>query len=52
MEPIRLYQIPFSHFCDKVRWSLDFYSLSYEIINYVAAQRTPGLEKAPQSLQK
>jgi glutathione S-transferase len=51
MESIRLYQIPFSHFCDKVRWTLDFYSIPYETINY-AGSRTPGLEKAPKTLRK
>jgi glutathione S-transferase len=51
MEEIRVYQVPFSHFCDKVRWSLDFYSLKYKTINYIGRQ-TPGLEKAPRTLQK
>jgi glutathione S-transferase len=51
MKSIRLYQIPFSHFCDKVRWTLDFYSIPYETINY-AGSRTSGLEKTPKTLQK
>ena len=51
METIRFYQIPFSHFCDKVRWALDFYGLEYQSINF-SAQKTPGLEKAPKTLQK
>jgi glutathione S-transferase len=51
MKPIRLYQIPFSYFCDKVRWSLDFYSILYKTINYIGPQ-TSGLEKVPQTLQK
>jgi glutathione S-transferase len=51
MEEIILYQIPFSHFCDKVRWALDFYSLPYKTINYIGS-KTPGLEKAPKTLQK
>ncbi|CAF1575542.1 unnamed protein product [Rotaria sp. Silwood1] len=51
LEPIRLYQIPFSHFCDKVRWALDFYSLPYKSINY--SPREPRtLEHAPSTLQK
>ena len=50
MNPIRFYQISFSHFCDKVRWTLDFHSIPYEKINY-AGPRTPGLERAPKTLQ-
>ena len=50
MESIRFYQISFSHFCDKVRWTLDFHLIPYEKINY-AGRRTPGLERAPKTLQ-
>lgn len=51
MKPLRLYQIPFSHFCDKVRWALDFYSIPFESINYIGPQ-TPGLKRAPRTLQR
>jgi glutathione S-transferase len=51
MQPIRLYQIPHSHYCDKVRWALDFYPIPYQTITYFV-QRTSGLEKAPRTLQK
>ncbi|CAF1274875.1 unnamed protein product [Adineta steineri] len=51
LKPIHFYQIPFSHFCDKVRWALDFYSLPYESINY-SPRRSPGLKNAPSNLQK
>ncbi|CAF4217067.1 unnamed protein product, partial [Adineta steineri] len=51
LKPIHLYQIPFSHFCDKVRWALDFYSLPYESINY-SPRRGPALKNAPSNLQK
>ena len=51
MQPIRFYQIPFSHFCDKVRWALDFYALDYQSINF-SPRGTPGLERAPKTLQK
>jgi glutathione S-transferase len=51
MKSIRLYQIPFSNFCDKVRWTLDFHSIPYETINYVGRQ-TPGFKKAPRTIQK
>ena len=51
MKSIRLYQIPFSHFCDKVRWTLDFHSIPYERIDY-RGPRTTGLERTPKALQK
>lgn len=51
MQSIVLYQIPFSHFCDKVRWALEFYSLPYESVNFTGRQ-TPGYKKAPRELQK
>ncbi|CAF4052761.1 unnamed protein product, partial [Adineta steineri] len=51
LKPINFYQIPYSHFCDKVRWALDFYSLPYESINY-SPRRSPALKNAPSNLQK
>lgn len=51
MKAIRLYQIPFSHFCDKVRWALDYFALPYEPIVY-SPRGSPGLKNAPPSLQK
>ena len=51
MKALRLYQIPFSHFCDKARWALDFYSVPFESVTYVGPQ-TPGLKRAPRTLQK
>ncbi|UJR32616.1 hypothetical protein I4U23_020076 [Adineta vaga] len=51
MQPIVLYQIPFSHYCDKIRWALDFYSLPYETSNYTGRQ-TPGYQKAPREVKK
>jgi len=35
---IKLYQFPISHYCEKIRWSLDYKKLDYEIINLL-----PGL---------
>lgn len=35
---IKLYQFPISHYCEKIRWSLDYKNLDYEIINLL-----PGL---------
>ncbi|CAF1159375.1 unnamed protein product [Adineta ricciae] len=51
MQSIVLYQIPFSHFCDKVRWALEFYSLPYEAVNFTG-RKTPGYIKAPREVQK
>ncbi|MCP3675846.1 MAG: glutathione S-transferase family protein, partial [Gammaproteobacteria bacterium] len=35
---IKLYQFPISHYCEKIRWSLDYKNLDYKIINLL-----PGL---------
>lgn len=35
---LQLYQFPISHFCEKIRWALDFKELEYEKINLL-----PGL---------
>ena len=32
---IKLYQFPVSHYCEKVRWALDFKGLKYRKINLV-----------------
>ena len=37
-ESIQLYQFPISHYCEKVRWALDFKDLAYKQINCL-----PGL---------
>jgi glutathione S-transferase len=37
-ESIQLYQFPISHYCEKVRWALDFKGLPYQKVNYL-----PGL---------
>ncbi|CAF3323915.1 unnamed protein product [Rotaria socialis] len=52
MESLRLYQIPWSHYCDKVRWALDLKEIPYEQINYNIFGGTKGLERAPKSLRK
>ena len=36
--PIQLYQFPISHYCEKIRWALDFKELEYQKINWL-----PGL---------
>lgn len=35
---IKLYQFPISHFCEKVRWTLDYKNIEYQAINLI-----PGL---------
>ncbi len=35
---IKLYQFPISHYCEKVRWALDYKGLDYQIVNLL-----PGL---------
>jgi len=35
---IKLYQFPISHYCEKIRWALDYKSIQYEKINLL-----PGL---------
>ncbi len=35
---IKLYQFPFSHFCEKARWALDYKGIPYETVNLL-----PGL---------
>ena len=32
---IKLYQFPVSHYCEKVRWVLDFKGIQYQKINLV-----------------
>ena len=38
IESIQLYQFPISHYCEKVRWALDFKGLPYQKISCL-----PGL---------
>ncbi|MBT4837590.1 MAG: glutathione S-transferase [Methylococcales bacterium] len=30
---IKLYQFPISHYCEKVRWTLDYKKLDYQVVN-------------------
>ena len=39
---IELYQFPFSHFCEKARWALDYKGLAYRTVNYL-----PGFHFIP-----
>ncbi len=45
---LKLYQFPISHYCEKIRWALDYKDLDYETINLL-----PGLHiKTTKSLAK
>ncbi len=35
---IKLYQFPISHYCEKIRWALDYKNINYQLINML-----PGL---------
>jgi glutathione S-transferase len=39
---MKLYQFPFSHFCEKARWALDHKGMTYETVNLL-----PGLHLKP-----
>ncbi|CAF1539488.1 unnamed protein product [Rotaria magnacalcarata] len=52
IKPLRLYQIPWSHYCDKVRWALDYKEIPYELVTFNAFGKTKGLERAPKNLRK
>ncbi len=32
---IEFYQFPFSHFCEKARWALDYKGVAYRTVNYL-----------------
>ncbi|CAF1282778.1 unnamed protein product [Rotaria sordida] len=49
---LRFYQIPWSTYCDKVRWALDLKEIPYDIINYNPYGKTKGLERAPKTIRK
>lgn len=49
MKPI-LYQFPISHYCEKVRWTLEHKNIEYEIRNLIPGPHIKTLKKiAPQS---
>ncbi|CAF2860279.1 unnamed protein product [Rotaria sp. Silwood2] len=52
IQRLRFYQIPWSHYCDKVRWALDLKEIPYELINYNPFGKTKGLERAPKTMPK
>ncbi|MEP1215239.1 MAG: glutathione S-transferase family protein [Marinobacter sp.] len=42
---IRLYQFAISHYCEKVRWALDYKGLSYETISLLPGQHVNTIRK-------
>jgi len=47
---IELYQFPFSHYCEKVRWALDYKGITYRTINLLPGLHFRHLAKfAPKS---
>lgn len=42
---IRLYQFAISHYCEKVRWALDYKGLSYEAISLLPGQHVKTIRK-------
>jgi glutathione S-transferase len=42
---IKLYQFPISHYCEKVRWALDYKQLSYQTINLVPGLHSKATKK-------
>lgn len=47
---LELYQFPFSHFCEKARWALDYKRVSYRVVNLLPGLHAHAVKKvAPQS---
>ena len=47
---IELYQFPFSHYCEKVRWALDYKGIAYRTVNLLPGSHFKHLAKlAPKS---
>ncbi|MDO6441412.1 glutathione S-transferase family protein [Marinobacter sp. 2_MG-2023] len=42
---LRLYQFAISHYCEKVRWALDYKNLSYETTNLLPGQHIKTMQK-------
>ncbi len=42
---IKLYQFPISHFCEKIRWALDYKSIDHDVINLVPGLHIKQMEK-------
>lgn len=42
---LRLYQFAISHYCEKIRWALDYKNLSYESTNLLPGQHIKAIQK-------
>ena len=42
---IKLYQFPISHYCEKIRWALDFKGLEHEVVNLLPGLHTKTTKK-------
>ncbi|WP_309044702.1 glutathione S-transferase family protein [Marinobacter sediminicola] len=42
---LRLYQFAISHYCEKIRWALDYKNLSYETTNLLPGQHIKTMQK-------
>lgn len=42
---LKLYQFAISHYCEKVRWALDFKSLNFETVNLLPGQHVKTVRK-------
>lgn len=42
---LKLYQFAISHYCEKIRWALDFKELSYETVNLLPGQHVKAIRK-------
>jgi glutathione S-transferase len=42
---IELYQFPFSHFCEKARWALDYKSIAYRAVNLLPGFHMTAVRK-------
>ena len=44
-EPLQLYQFPISHYCEKVRWALEYKGLNYKKINCLPGLHSKTMKK-------
>ena len=42
---LKLYQFAISHYCEKIRWALDYKGLNYETVNLLPGQHVKTIRK-------